>query len=121
MLVLLTGGVVAIAVCRNVWPRSLGVPDGVLPVLFGICLAASVWVEYRCLRSLRPESRDVIRRSSRLVYLWLYCLFGADELATWLNHLPLGAGADKLLSYLAAGVIVLILIRIAVRPRSPQA
>jgi hypothetical protein len=59
-----------------------------------------------------------IRRSSRLIYLWLYLLVGVNELTAWWSNYPTEAAANKLGGFLIAGVVVLVLIRIpaAVRP-----
>jgi len=54
-----------------------------------------------------------IRRASRLVYLWLYALFGADEVAAWLSDCPIESAAGRLRCFLVAGVVVLVMVRVS--------
>lgn len=118
---LLTASVVLVIACANVRPDLITVSHGILPILFGICLAAFVRIDwsYRgdATRQFSTQTSD-IRRSSRLVYLWLYLLVGADQLTAWWSNYPFEAAANQLGGFLVAGIVVLLLIRIpaAVRP-----
>jgi len=112
---LLTASVVLVIACANVRPDLITVSHGILPILFGICLAAFVRTDgsYRgdATRQIPTQTSD-IRRSSRLVYLWLCLLVGVNELTAWWCNYPFEAAANKLGGFLVAGIVVLVLIRI---------
>jgi hypothetical protein len=55
---------------------------------------------------------SAIRRSSRLIYLWLYLLAGVNELIAWQGNYPFEPSANNLGGFLLAGFVVLVLIRI---------
>jgi len=118
---LLTASVVVATAYANVRPDHITVSHTILQILFGTYLAAFISIDrgYRGGTTRQsPIQTSDIRRSSRLVYFWLYLLVGVNELAAWWSHYPLEAAADRLGGFLIAGIVVLILIRIpaAVRP-----
>lgn len=118
---LLTASVVLLSAYSTVRPDLITLPHGMLPILFGTCLAALISIDSGdrgiATREFRSQPLNV-RRSSRLIYLWLYLLVGADELTAWWSNYPIDAAVHKLGGFLIAGIVVLILIRIpaAVRP-----
>jgi hypothetical protein len=112
----LTGAVVVLAVGHTLQPQMVVVADFVLPVLFGACLVGSVAADASCnrLSDDAGASRAArIRRASRLVYLWLYVLFGADEVAAWMSDCPIESAAVGLRRFLVAGIVVLVMIRVS--------
>jgi hypothetical protein len=107
--------VVAIAAWGNIRPPLMGMPNLLLPILFGICLAAFIGADYCWLRASTgetPNQASAIRRSSRLVYIWLYLLFGANSLAAGLSNQSFESAAERLGSFLVAGIVLLVLIRL---------
>jgi hypothetical protein len=118
---LLTASVALVTAYSTVRPDLITIPRGILPALFGICLAVFVSIDSSNrvggTRQFPSQALD-IRQSSRLIYLWLYLLVGVNELAAWWCNYPLEAAANKLGGFLIAGIVVLVLIRIpaAIRP-----
>ncbi len=113
---LLTGAVVMLAVGHNLQPQIVVVADFVLPVLFGACLVGSVGADAWCNRlsdDVGATGAARIRRASRLVYLWLYILFGANEVAAWMSACPIESAAGGVRRFLVAGIVVLVMIRVS--------
>lgn len=116
-----TASVVLLTAYANVRPYSLTAFHGILPILFGVCLAALVSIDDSNRAGATgqcPTQPSQIRQSSRLIYFWLYLLVGVNELTAWWCNYPMEAAGHKLGGFLIAGIVVLILIRIpaAVRP-----
>jgi hypothetical protein len=105
---LLTAAVILLVAGGNVRPSSIRVPHSLLLIAFGICLAALVSVS-----DSHGRGAPCIRRSSRLVYLWLYVLVAVNALAAWWNGYPFEAAANKLGGFVVTGIVVFALFRIS--------
>lgn len=113
---LLTGGCVMLAVVHNVQPWSVPVPDSLCPVLLAACLALSVAADRYCAHRtgvMLRSGAEQMRRASRIVYAWLYVLFGANEIAAGWSGCPIESAAGRLNRFVVAGIAVLVLIRVA--------
>lgn len=106
----------SIGVVHNTWPNAFRGPGFRLPLAFGTGLAAFVALRFHWhLRSNAPLSDSgaaLTRRLSRLVYLTLYVLVGANQACAVLNDQALPTSATGLQGYLIAGVVSLALIRV---------
>lgn len=105
------------AVVHNVWPASLRSVGYQLPAAYGVSLAMFASSRFywftRFGSDLRAlELHDLSRHLSRLVYLSLYVLIAGNEVCAFLDGQALAASAAKLQSYLVAGILVLVWIRL---------
>jgi hypothetical protein len=108
-------GLIGVIARESSHPHSNAMPGGFLPALFGTFLAAFVIVDYRCtqVRSSGSVSRRAaIRRSTWLIYLWMYLLAGTSGLSAWSNDDSFVSGAGSMGRFLVAAVIVVVVIRI---------
>ena len=112
----MTAIVGSIGVVHNTWPNAFRGPEFRLPLAFGTGLAAFIALRFHWhLRSNAPlpdSSAALTRRLSRLVYLTLYVLVGANQACAVLNNQALPTSATGLQGYLIAGVVSLALIRV---------
>jgi hypothetical protein len=113
---LLTALVGLMGVVHNTWPRDFRGPEFRLPLAFGIGMAC--FIAMRFYWHARPPAQGsdtrirLTRPLSRLVYLTLFLLIGANQVLAVLNNHALAASATRLQGYLFAGIVSLALIRI---------
>ena len=102
------------AIANNLLPAAVAVSQALPATLFGACLACSLSANihrpHECIPST-DELRSLSRQGSRIVYLALYLLFGANAVVMLLCHRPMQPAAQNLGWFVVAGVAVLALLR----------
>ncbi len=102
------------AIANNLLPAAAAMNQAVPATLFGACLAGflsdKIHRHHECVPST-DELRSLSRQASRIVYLALYLLFGANAVVTLLCHRSMEPAAQKLGCFVVAGVAVLAMLR----------
>jgi hypothetical protein len=102
------------AIGDNLLPAAAAVSQAVPATLFGACLACflsdKIHRHHECIPST-DELRSRLRQASRIVYLALYLLLGANAVVMLLCHRPMQPAAQNLGWFVVAGVAVLALLR----------
>ena len=99
------------------WPATIPVSGGTLRFCFGLMLVGLI-ISRRYFRSrispaaTGPHIRQQSRETSRLVYLIIYAVFGAQAVICRFADRNLMSFSNELQGYLLAGVVALALIRL---------
>jgi hypothetical protein len=99
------------------WPATILVSGGTLRFCFGFMLVGLIisrryWRSRMSPAATRLYIRQQSRRTSRLIYLIIYAVFGAQAIICLFADRSLSSFATELQRYLLAGVGALVLIRL---------